>query len=40
MKWVSDPMKGPWHIVYRLTTNEDYENANELGDRTLGLWIA
>ncbi|CAD8058815.1 unnamed protein product [Paramecium sonneborni] len=37
-KW-SSVIQNAWHLAVRLSTLENYENKNSLGDRTLCLWV-
>lgn len=38
-KWNILPGKSSWYLIYRLHTNQNPSNAQNLGDRTLSLWI-
>jgi hypothetical protein len=38
-KWNLLPDKSSWYLIYRLHTNQNPSNAEQLGDRTLALWI-
>lgn len=31
--------KKPWHLGFRLTINQNYQNADNLGDRDLAFWV-
>jgi hypothetical protein len=38
-RWNVLPDKSSWYLIYRLHSNQNPSNADQLGDRTLSLWI-
>jgi len=38
-RWNLIPDKTSWYLIYRLHTTKNAQNADNLGDRTLALWI-